>query len=605
MNLIFDGLGLNSEVAYYDPVLAIAADEPDTAEEEEDFSVAVSLGQDALASGALPQDNQKPLFTNVVHWLRTSMIPSSAMAWALTLMVIVCVAGYWSYRHVHPPMDAKQALSQSIKLETAALQGQTEHQVLQLEKVSATGSVLQLGTVDVLKDGNGDRYIRRLYDSNHHLLAAEWRVKGTTHSTRAHDDLASFSGVPWDQDISAHTFGELTGREPELRTTSNGYELTVAGPTQERPHLVSATLALNRQLLPIREVLRLDGQEGVYEVQFVQTSYSYSPSRSVPNTTFEPEDGLLSNGRKQQSFLHQALPDGTELAELEIVALYQLNQMDADTGEPIEVLRTADGHVCIFGAIAGDARKKELVSRLDALPNHRLLDIRITSQEGTGNKKLKSLRKLPGALTVYEVSATKPFADPLVRGFFKQQGLSGAGLDSAVAKFSANALTLAQNALQNAYALDRLGSVFSDVRPDAISRTSQEQWARMVEEHAALLETQMHSLHSQLSGILPVRDRKSNVSKMPETIDSAAQFAYSAKHLLVQVQSVNHNINLAFASGAMQEKDEDAESLLESTVAMLPMRTSAEIANAARHLSGSGKTAPQEYSQKSAKPVTQ
>jgi hypothetical protein len=41
MILIFDGLGLNSEVAYFDPVRAIAADEPDAIEDEQDFSMAV------------------------------------------------------------------------------------------------------------------------------------------------------------------------------------------------------------------------------------------------------------------------------------------------------------------------------------------------------------------------------------------------------------------------------------------------------------------------------------------------------------------------------------------------------------------------------------
>lgn len=127
----------------------------------------------------------------------------------------------------------------------------------------------------------------------------------------------------------------------------------------------------------------------------------------------------------------------------------------------------------------------------------------------------------------------------------------------------------------------------------------------MVEGHAALLETQMHSLHSQLDGLLPVRDRKSDASKMPEVIDNTAQFAHSAKRLLGQVQRSNHNINLAFASGATQETNENAEALLESTLEMLPMHESAEIADLARHLSSLGSATPQEYSQKSDKPLTQ
>jgi hypothetical protein len=62
---------------------------------------------------------------------------------------------------------------------------------------------------------------------------------------------------------------------------------------------------------------------------------------------------------------------------------------------------------------------------------------------------------------------------------------------------------------------------------------------------------------------------------------------------------------LAFAPGATQKNGENAESLLESTIAMLPMRESAEIAGLARHLSGSERAMAQEYSRKSTKPVTQ
>jgi hypothetical protein len=79
------------------------------------------------------------------------------MAWAFALTIIVGIIGYLAYRHASPPIDARGILNQSIEIETAYLQGQTEHQVLSLEEISPDGRILQQGVVDLWKDGDGIR----------------------------------------------------------------------------------------------------------------------------------------------------------------------------------------------------------------------------------------------------------------------------------------------------------------------------------------------------------------------------------------------------------------------------------------------------------------
>ncbi len=175
LSLTFDGLGLNGQVAYFDPALASAAIEEDLEESPApEFDV---------QNRARPAEAQSTLrcfsIASWRRWRRRLRLPGS-----LILAVLIGTAGYLTYRHRTQPTDAAQILNESVKTETAALQGQTEHQVLRVEEVSANGKVLEQGTVDLWKDGNGDRYLRRLYDSQHRMLAAEWRNKGGEHSSR-------------------------------------------------------------------------------------------------------------------------------------------------------------------------------------------------------------------------------------------------------------------------------------------------------------------------------------------------------------------------------------------------------------------------------------
>jgi DNA-directed RNA polymerase specialized sigma24 family protein len=587
LNLAFDGLGLSSEVTYYDPVLGMVAEAGDTEESEE------SVSPEASVLPATPSDQVKPDMTGrgLADWLR-KLIPSPAFAWALMLLAVFSTAGYFVYRHANAPLTAEQVLDRSIKLEAARLQGKTVHQTLRVEEVSASGQIAQKGTIEVLKDGDGSRFLRRFYDAQHHLMAADWRVDKKSHHSYQRKYGSELARVPWTQDLSADAFGKLSQHAPLVRRNEESYVLTVKGPMPEQPHLVEATLVLTRRFVPVREDFQLRNGKRDYRVRFVQLSVSYTRSGEVPNKAFEPAS-VPDNSESSTSSLTRG-GSAEQLASLDIAVLYQLSEMDADTGIPIEVRRTPDGHLRVLGSIGDPALRNRVVDRLHALPNHQLLDINLAAANSAGWSGLQSLHASSGPLHVYQAGGTTPPADALIRARFTKQGLSGKQLDKSVSEFSSGVLVLSQHALQNAYALDRLGKAISISGANTLDTHSLEQWTEMVRKHASLLETELRSLHAELNDIAPSQQRASELAEPSMTIENTDEFAEASGTLLHQAQQVNQSMNWIFASQGMGEKNQNVAARIISTKRMLPILEASEINALAKRLSREDADIPSE-----------
>jgi DNA-directed RNA polymerase specialized sigma24 family protein len=592
LNLSFDGLGLNSQVAYFDPAMAIEATE------DEELTVATKVTKsDDMILIAPP----KAFWIAGIGRFFSPIKPSSAMAWALTLTIILGTAGYLAYQHSDAPLDAREILNGSARIEAANLRGQTEHQAFRLEEISADGKALQQGVVDVWKDGDGDRYVRRLYDSDHRLIAAKWRNKNgekRSHEKRRDKDAAGphrsvFINELWDQDISAHAFNMLAGKIGEVHAVGDGYELTTAGPVAGHPQLISATLILDHHLLPVGEIMRVRSDFGYHELRFVQSEYEHKPSQSVPDAIFEPENEWRSALDSRSSLQQDGVPKttGTELqlAQLQISVLHQLNKLGADTGEPIEVVRTYDGHLRVSGAISSDALRQEIVSSLETSENHQLLDLKLISPSEIHVHVSGAQRTAPGDMSVYDVDQAKPKMDTALRSHFQAKGLSGERLDSTIKQYSQDALQHAQRALQHAYALDRLSSSLSAAELKSIGLPSQQQWTEMVHKHATDLEEQLRELHSQLAEILPQGGGLSDFGEQMIRIEDPTQFNRAANQLLHQTQDLNSDIGRLFASNPSGAEQSDA--LLATTMKSIPLRQSEEITRFAVELKTSSKPA--------------
>jgi len=588
LKLSFDGLGLDSEVAYFDPVLV-----SDALENVEDSVVMWVPESRALIQPSCLHDTTAGSRTSGISRFFRSLVPSSALAWALVLTVIIGSGALIAYHHSFTPADGRRIMEQSLKIEAANLRGQTEHQVFQLQDVSATGAVLQEGSVDLWKDGNGTRYLRRLYDSQHHLIASKWQNKNGQRGSSAKTPRGwqTMDGL-WDQDLSIQAFSALGSESPQLHTVGNGYQLTTVGPIASRPQLISATLALDHHLHPVSETFRVRAGSDVHEFRLVQTEYELKSASSVPDSTFDPQSELRDNYSFRSTVRRDGLAKSAGayayLAELQIAVLYQLNDIGADTGQPIEVVRTSDGHIRVSGTVADDSLKHEIISRLQALPGRRLLDFRVKSLRELFLRPRSGPRTAAGETSVYDLQQAEPAADAMLHSHFQSQGLSGERLNSAMTQYSQEVLQHGQRALQHAYALKRLGGVLSTPVPVSIDTVSQQQWTAMVLEHAQGLEAELHALQTELNEIKTSQEGPAHNNSQVLPIEDPTQFDHVASRLLRQTQNLNSDLGRLFTSNTSELQRYPPDSVFATVLGEIPLQQAKQIARfAARLNSGS------------------
>ena len=586
LSLAFDGQGLNGQVAYFDPALASVAIEEEV---EEPAAPAANATPDRLRLSAL---------VVTIRRLLAAMTPSSAFAWTVILAVIFASAGYFAFRHQTKSTVAMTMLDESVRTEAEALRGETEHQTLRLEEISSNGKVLGQGTVDLWKDGNGDRYLRRLYDAQHRMVAAEWRNKNGEHSSHRNSGGKNNPGASrllvmgefWNQDLSAHAFSTLAGQNVRMHPVKEGFELMTDGPIEGHPQMLSAALVLTRRLQPVRVTLHIQAGNSIHELHFVQASYERRPSASIPDSTFDPSS--YGSAREFHPEMHPPntpVADDTVplLAELQIAVLYQLNLLGADTAEPIEIKRTGDGTLRVSGAISDNTLREKIAARLRALPNHRLLDLKLFSSREL--RMHSSHAPQSPAPRVYEIDQSRSTADALLRKHLDAKGMSREQLDSAMVTFSHDALEHGQRALQHAYALDRLGKALSASELQSVSLTSQQQWTEMVHQHASDLEQQLVGLHSQLGELVTPATTLSNADAGSVPIANPLQFSQASNRLLQQVQDLNRRISNVFAPGTSSEEQSSQDDSVDAILKVIPMQQAREINSFAMELSSSRK----------------
>jgi hypothetical protein len=597
LNLTFDGLGLNSQVVYYDPALAAGTvfDEAEDAEVPVPDPATATAGQSAGKTSHGPSSQLAAALDTLLRFL----IPSTALSWSCVVAILVGTTAYLAYRHTAEPMSATEVLRQSMEIEHSRLLGQTEHQVVRVEEISADGTSIQQGSIDLWKDGDGSRYLRRVYDTQHRLVAAAWRNKrGESVSRPRHTDRnvpnalrELVSSEMWNQDLSASAFKQL-GSMQSLTITPDGYQLMTQEPVKSHPSLVSATLVLNRQFLPVQEMMQIHNGTRTHRLRLMQTSLQLKASTAVPDSVFESSGTGASDEDQNNGYApaHEppALDTNVRLAQLQIAALYELKALDADVGQPVEVVRTQGGRIRVAGAIADQTLRLQVVSHLMALPDHSLLDLQLNAT-GNSNHFSNIRRQSSDDASVYEVDSARPLAEPIVRARMQAKGISGKTVDGSVEEYSRDTLRYAQHALQDAYALDRLGDVFSASELGAISVASQRQWTEMVYAHAADLDTQLQALRTSLVALAP--DPGAPLSEQPIPIETASQFAAAASAALHREQEVNENVGKLFTTNASGAKQQDAAELLSATIQAIPWNQAEQMIHFATRLRDSGRTA--------------
>lgn len=596
LSLTFDGLGLNCEVLYFDPALA-------TGEQEDDALEAMLLHNAARpkAGKLVSWTGEASLSAAVLRWIETFAL-HPVTAWSL---VVVCVFGIVSYRVFHrpqpgPALSAMEILDRSIQVETGDMQGQTEHEVFRFEDASTDGKVLKQGQIDLWQDGDGKRHMRRLYDSSHILLAAEWKERngesGEYSKPRAGGPLhaenpeLTFNEL-WKQEISSRAFKDLSRKNVQVLTTDQGFELTTSRPELPHASLVWAKLILDRHFHSTGEVIRVRNGNEMRDIRFIQADYERRPSTLVSDTVFDPRDHFAHAKTPRSPASFEPVSDTVQLAQLHLAVLYQLNSLNADTSDPIEVERTADGRIRVTGTLATDDRKRSIESLLNLLDNHQLLDLDLLSPADFPKMGRRLPRALTKAATVYVVGQGGPAAAPQLRAYFQSQGLADKVLDAAVNGFSGDALVHALRALQNAAALKRLTTSFSPSDLRSVNIVARQQWTEMVAKHAGALNVELRILHEQLSLLSPSRSDIPDPESVSLAIDGSVQFAHAIDELLASTKDLHQRVSRLFTSGQVSDiQPSDIPQMIAATNHAIPLQKAVEVTSLAVQLNSPEKT---------------
>ncbi len=245
--------------------------------------------------------------------------------------------------------------------------------------------------------------------------------------------------------------------------------------------------------------------------------------------------------------------------------LFELFKQNADTGQPIEVVPIAGGHVRMRGTLADVRLLAAIREGVASLPNANLVDFQIYSarEAATAIHRGKTLpQELVGATS--DAPATG-----LVRDALLARGLKGAALQNAEQEFRASALAHAQTALQHAYALDRLGIILRRCGESSLDADARIKWAQMVESHSTKAVTELQILRSQLDSV------SAGISEIPSLdvrgVADATAFARSSSDLRAKAQSVNEEVVRLFAGSATDMPTAQARASIARLRVALPL----------------------------------
>jgi hypothetical protein len=379
--------------------------------------------------------------------------------------------------------------------------------------------------------------------------------------------------------------------------TADGYELDEAVHDARRPQVVAATLILDRRFRPIDATLRMRAGAGFAEVRFRRIALESQPASTVPDSVFDPDDLENSGLRGRSSLEPQRNPfaeTGGGSAQLEIAVLYQLFVLRADADEPIEIARTPGHRIRVDGSVAEDATRRAIVNALSAVPGHEALDVHVLAP-GKQYWAKRRAESSGGPITVYSAVQSGAPADTALRRYLAANGEPAAHMDAAVAALEHNALDHAQHALQQAYALNRLGNAFSAEELRALPADARRQWAAMVAGHAQSLQAELLALEQPLLGLAPHGGSTALAGSNVNAMGDPEAFARATAQMLKQAQSMNRQFSEAFTSavdgsGAQNSGAHNPDALLAAAVASIPLPQAQSLSAFASRLNGDSKS---------------
>ncbi len=350
------------------------------------------------------------------------MNPALVTAMVLAFATVLSFYFWWQQRA--PRITSNALLVRAEKWDTASFN-------------STPGVVYQAVRITMTKDREKETVSRAIYHDTQGKRRPK-QIKLDENGERVRSMMIT-AGLDWDEPLSASGYQNWHDRQHVredhiVRAGPHLLKLTTIAP--QGPVVEQSLTVRDTDFHPVERTLSLR-DSGTVEI--AEVDFKLLPWSAVDAGVFEPLEtmptSLASSPARVLPFprLPEVLSEG-QIDEAELGARLMLNQLHADTGEDIQIRRSAQG-VTVEGVVETEGRKSELKTRLQLVP-HVTLAIR-SAEEAAAH---------PSAADDVHTIATDSMPDQLspLQTYMRAQGRSVGDINSLTQRFFETSLAISQ-----------------------------------------------------------------------------------------------------------------------------------------------------------------
>jgi DNA-directed RNA polymerase specialized sigma24 family protein len=444
-----------------------------------------------------------------------------------------------------------------------------QHRMLDLEeRRPADVRVISRSRIEVWHSGAQGVRARRLYDQKSRLVAGEWtRADGSRKVYRQKGADAPRSLEVWQLELSAKDFSALI-KQADVATVEETaqnyvirYQPVVRHSILPSAELTKASITLSKHdLHTIEQTLLIQQLDGTREFRFSEASYEQRPASEVSPSVFEPERELLAEDgklrpRDEATVVSSApspapSPFTPATVELEVEVIRLLNQVDALSGEQLDVRRTSEGLLLVEGIIDTDERKQEIMRALTRVSNNPSVKIVIETPEEAARRQAPALQQSQAVISELRVADKVPPAYLGMQRYFTERGTPTDQIDRAIERFGDAAMSSSRRARQHARAMREIGGRFSPEQLGALDERALAEWRSMIREHAQAFQREAAMLRRELEPVFlhNTSSESANETQIETGLANDAELARAVGHLASLWKFVDEGVREAFSS---------------------------------------------------------
>lgn len=507
--------------------------------------------------------------------------PKAAFAGATLAAVLVAALLLTNLFVPGTKVSAAELIEKTVAAEQSS-ESDTEkiiYRVLDFEEKSADGATLKKRRIEILKDAARKLSVRRLFDENNQLIAGEWRRAdgvstiyrlGKTSELRLaktdRDIIGENLENVWQLSLSAKSFQTLI-ELPEnatAETENGGYRINYGAAAENG--ITKAVLFINNNLRADKLFLTVKQNNATREFFFTEAAFEQKPSASVEKAAFEPNPEFLKTatiaGKTNPEIVNsEKLPESVEESkaalpaenpaasaatpELEVKVLQLLNQVNALSGEQINITKTPAGKIEIRGIVDAKRRRDEILGALSEVRGNPAVSVSIQTAEEAA--KTKPAQKPDGTLESITLESRNsiPAGDAL-REYFAAQGVSEDRLETEVRRFASASLAKSSQVRRSALQLKQIAERFSPAELAKMDEPAKTNWRRLIRQNASVLAQNAENLRGDLRGALNIAAGNSSGN-----VDSSsdADLIRAAKRLFELSMAIDRDVRASFSAG--------------------------------------------------------